>query len=510
MLNLSEKNIHLSAQAENKQQAIELVAQALEQAGNVEAGYLAGMLERETQTSTFLGNGIAIPHGTLETRPMVKETGVQVFQFPQGIEWGDGNKAYVVIGIAARSDEHLTLLRQLTQVLGDEEKAAKLATLQEVEKFRAILMGEETLEVKSEDLSLDVDTESLLTLIAINAGKLQNQGAVNNQFVAEVIASPALPLGSGLWLTDSVQGNEKNVLTFSRAKQAFQHNHKEVKGVLTVACVNEQIDELLARLLENSVQQALLNGNSQQILTALNGGEVSVESPAPTNTSSENAGTVIGTFTVRNEHGLHARPSAVLVNEVKKFASKITVENLTRGGEAISAKSLMKIVALGATLGHRLRFSAVGEDAKQAIEAIGKAIADGLGEEVSSLSPKEPDHIEVIDESNTASEKTAEKTTALDNQDPSESVEAVFMVRNEHGLHARPAAVLVNEVKKYNASVAVQNVDRDSQLVSAKSLMKVVALGVVKGHRLRFVATGEEAQKALDGIGAAIEAGLGE
>ncbi|URL06848.1 fused PTS fructose transporter subunit IIA/HPr protein [Avibacterium sp. 21-595] len=510
MLNLSENNIHLSAQAENKQQAIELVAQALEQAGNVEAGYLAGMLARETQTSTFLGNGIAIPHGTLETRPMVKQTGVQVFQFPQGIEWGEGNKAYVVIGIAARSDEHLTLLRQLTQVLGDEEKAAKLATLQEVDKFRAILMGQETLQVKSEDVSLEVETESLLTLIAMNAGKLQQQGAVNNQFVAEVIASPALPLGGGLWLTDSVQGNEKNALTFSRAKQAFQHSHKEVKGVLTVACVNEKIDELLARLLENSVQQTLLNGNANQILTALNGGEVSVASPAPANTNSENAGTVIGTFTVRNEHGLHARPSAVLVNEVKKFASKITVENLTRGGEAISAKSLMKIVALGATFGHRLRFRAVGEDAKHAIESIGKAIAEGLGEEVSSLSPKEPDQIEVVGESTTNNEKMPEKSTALENHDPSESVEAIFVVRNEHGLHARPAAVLVNEVKKYNASVAVQNVDRDSQLVSAKSLMKVVALGVVKGHRLRFVATGEEAQQALAGIGAAIEAGLGE
>lgn len=139
-----------------------------------------------------------------------------------------------------------------------KKKAAKLATLQEVEKFRAILMGEETLEVKSEDLSLDVDTESLLTLIAINAGKLQNQGAVNNQFVAEVIASPALPLGGGLWLTDSVQGNEKNALAFSRAKQVFQHNHKEVKGVLTVACVNEQIDELLARLLRKFLAASLI------------------------------------------------------------------------------------------------------------------------------------------------------------------------------------------------------------------------------------------------------------
>lgn len=111
MLELSENNIHLNAKASDKQQAIEMAAAALEQAGYVESGYLAGMLAREGQTSTFLGNGIAIPHGTLDTRAMVKKTGVQVFQFPQGIEWSEGNIAYVVIGIAARSDEHLALLR---------------------------------------------------------------------------------------------------------------------------------------------------------------------------------------------------------------------------------------------------------------------------------------------------------------------------------------------------------------------------------------------------------------
>ena len=83
---------------------------------------------------------------------------------------------------------------------------------------------------------------------------------------------------------------------------------------------------------------------------------------------------------IRNEHGLHARPSAVLVNEVKKFASKITVQNLTRETALVSAKSLMKIVALGVTQGHRLRFVAEGDDAKQAIEALGKIIASGLGE----------------------------------------------------------------------------------------------------------------------------------
>ena len=516
MFNLPESNIHLAASADNKQQAITLAANALEQAGYVESGYLQGMLGREQQTSTFLGNGIAIPHGTLETRRMVKNTGVQIFQFPQGIEWGEGNIAYVVIGIAARSDEHLALLRQLTHVLGDEDTAAKLATLTDVKKFRAILMGEaDEFNVVDENISLDVDTSSLLTLIAINAGKLEQQSAVNHQYVSEVIANPALPLAQGLWVTDAAVGNQKNGLAFSRAKQAFNLNNKIVHGVVTVAYANEQIDEVLARLLDAKVQQILLNGDSTQIAAALNGKAIpQATTQATTQTTSTSSavpsvatGSVVGTFTIRNEHGLHARPSAILVNEVKKFTSKITVENLTRASAPVSAKSLMKIVALGVTQGHRLRFVAEGDDAQAAVEAIGKVIASGLGETISAVPPSEPDSIEVMEQVVPAI-STPSGESAVEN--PSESVEGIFEVKNEHGLHARPAAILVSEVKKYNANIAVQNLDRDTPLVSAKSLMKVVALGVVKGHRLRFVASGEQAQQAIDGIGAVINAGLGE
>ena len=499
MLELSESNIHLNANAADKQQAIEMAASALVQADNVENGYLQGMLAREQQTSTFLGNGIAIPHGTLDTRSMVKKTGVQVFQFPQGIEWGEGNIAYVVIGIAARSDEHLSLLRQLTYVLSDEDTAAKLAKIIDVAEFRAILMGEtiELFKIPAANISLDVDTQSLLTLVAINAGQLQVQSAVENCFISEVINNAALPLGKGLWVTDSVVGNVKNDLAFSRAKTIFSHNGKAVKGVITVSAVNDQINPTLARLLDDDVQTTLLNGNSTEILTALLGSENEVETQSV-------EGAVVGTFTIRNEHGLHARPSANLVNEVKKFTSKITVQNLTRESEVVSAKSLMKIVALGVTQGHRLRFVAEGEDAKQAIDALGKVIADGLGENVSAVPPSEPDTIEIM------GEQIHAPAVSEDNNLPANAIEAVFVIKNEHGLHARPSAVLVNEVKKYNASVAVQNLDRNSQLVSAKSLMKIVALGVVKGTRLRFVATGDEAQQAIDGIGAVIESGLGE
>ena len=499
MLELSESNIHLNANAADKQQAIEMAASALVQADNVENGYLQGMLAREQQTSTFLGNGIAIPHGTLDTRSMVKKTGVQVFQFPQGIEWGEGNIAHVVIGIAARSDEHLSLLRQLTHVLSDEDTAAKLAKITDVAEFRAILMGEtiEPFEIPAANISLDVDTQSLLTLVAINAGQLQVQSAVENRFISEVINNAALPLGKGLWVTDSVIGNVKNALAFSRAKTIFSHNGKAVKGVITVSAVSDQINPTLARLLDDDVQTTLLNGNSTEILTALLGSSSDVETQSV-------EGAVVGTFTIRNEHGLHARPSANLVNEVKKFTSKITVQNLTRESEVVSAKSLMKIVALGVTQGHRLRFVAEGEDAKQAIEALGKAIADGLGENVSAVPPSEPDTIEIM------GEQIHVPAVSEDNNLPANAIEAVFVIKNEHGLHARPSAVLVNEVKKYNASVAVQNLDRNSQLVSAKSLMKIVALGVVRGTRLRFVATGDEAQQAIDGIGAVIESGLGE
>ena len=303
--------------------------------------------------------------------------------------------------------------------------------------------------MNADNLSLNVDTQSLLTLIAINAGKLEQQSAVNNQYVSEVIANPALPLAQGLWVTDAAVGNQKNALAFSRAVQPFQLNNKAVHGVVTVAYVNDQINDTLARLLDPQVQQVLLNGDSAQIAAALNGKPIPQATTQTTSTASAApsvaASSVVGTFTIRNEHGLHARPSAILVNEVKKFTSKITVENLTRGGASVNAKSLMKIVALGVTQGHRLRFVAEGDDAQVAMEAIGNVIAAGLGEGVSAVPPSEPDTIEVAGDAAPATSAPSSESAV---ENPSESVEGIFEVKNEHGLHARPAAILVSEVKK--------------------------------------------------------------
>ena len=90
-----------------------MVAQKMVDAGLIEAPYVDGMLRRNSELY-LSGNGIAIPHGTTDTREQVKQTGVRVLHFADGVNWGDGQIAHVVIGIAARSDEHLGILRQLT------------------------------------------------------------------------------------------------------------------------------------------------------------------------------------------------------------------------------------------------------------------------------------------------------------------------------------------------------------------------------------------------------------
>ena len=122
MFNLPESNIHLAVSADNKQQAITLAANALEQAGYVESGYLQGMLGREQQTSTFLGNGIAIPHGTLVAKDAVLKTGIVFCQYPEGVSFSNdpNEKAYLVIGIAAQNNEHIGVIAALTNALDSE------------------------------------------------------------------------------------------------------------------------------------------------------------------------------------------------------------------------------------------------------------------------------------------------------------------------------------------------------------------------------------------------------
>lgn len=214
-------------------------------------GYINGMLAREQQTSTFLGNGIAIPHGTTDTRDQVLKTGVQVYQFPQGVTWGEGQTAYVAIGIAASSDEHLGLLRQLTHVLSDDSVAEQLKSATTAEELRALLMGEkqsEALKLDNETLTTDVVASDLLTLQALNAARLKEAGAVDASFVSRTINDKPLNLGQGIWLNDSTEGNLRSAVAVSRAASAFTSDEQPVSLLITVAMADDQPTAVLNRL----------------------------------------------------------------------------------------------------------------------------------------------------------------------------------------------------------------------------------------------------------------------
>ncbi|PWW09669.1 fused PTS fructose transporter subunit IIA/HPr protein [Mangrovibacter plantisponsor] len=374
MFQLSVHDIHPGAAATNKEEAIRLVAGALVQAGNVADGYLNGMLAREQQTSTFLGNGIAIPHGTTDTRDQVLKTGVQVFQFPEGIRWGEDQVAYVAIGIAASSDEHLGLLRQLTHVLSDDSVAEQLKNAKTAEALRAILMGETQaadLKLDNDTLSLDVNATDLVTLQALNAGRLKAAGAADASFVAQAVAGKPLYLGQGIWLNDSTDGNLASAVAVARPAQSIEENGQPVGLLLTVAVADDQSLQVLNRLSDLLISQKadrLVKADAPTLLAVLTS-----DAPLPEDVLNAE-------FVVRNEHGLHARPGTVLVNTIKQFTSDITVTNLDGSGKPANGRSLMKVVALGVKQGHRLRFTAQGDDAEQALAAIGEAIAAGLGE----------------------------------------------------------------------------------------------------------------------------------
>jgi len=130
--------IRLGLRAADKWDAIRQCGAVLLELDAVEAGYPETMLEREKSVSTFIGEGVAIPHGTDESRALVKNTTLGVLQFPSGVDW-DGQTVTICVAIAAKGDEHVTVLSALAQILMNPEQAERLRTSSSPEEVRTLL-----------------------------------------------------------------------------------------------------------------------------------------------------------------------------------------------------------------------------------------------------------------------------------------------------------------------------------------------------------------------------------
>lgn len=109
-----------------KDEAIKLLGKQMAEMGYVEDAYYEFMLERERTSTTFIGNNVAIPHGTSEGKSKVKKSGIVIHQYPQGIDFGNGNIANLLIGIAGKNDEHVDIISNIADVIEEEEIVEKL------------------------------------------------------------------------------------------------------------------------------------------------------------------------------------------------------------------------------------------------------------------------------------------------------------------------------------------------------------------------------------------------
>ncbi|AVT56786.1 MULTISPECIES: PTS mannitol transporter subunit IICBA [Pectobacterium] len=146
LFQLGAGNVFLNQHATDKEQAIRFAGEQLVKGGYVEPAYVEAMLEREKLTSTYLGESIAVPHGTIEAKDRVLKTGVVFCQYPEGVRFGDEEDevARLVIGIAARNNEHIQVITSLTNALDDDAVIERLAQTQDVQEVLDLLSGKKS------------------------------------------------------------------------------------------------------------------------------------------------------------------------------------------------------------------------------------------------------------------------------------------------------------------------------------------------------------------------------
>lgn len=126
------EGIQLNQTPGTKEEAIQAAGELMCKLGYVDETYVDAMQEREKLVTTYMGMGIAIPHGTTQAKGTVKKTGIVLFQYPEGVPFGD-EKANLVFGIAGIGDEHLDLLAKICEVLEDETVLEEMKTTNDVE-----------------------------------------------------------------------------------------------------------------------------------------------------------------------------------------------------------------------------------------------------------------------------------------------------------------------------------------------------------------------------------------
>jgi len=135
---LADSSIVLNGSARTRDEAINEAGRLLVATGAVDAAYVDSMHEREQSVSTFMGNGLAIPHGTNDAKDSIRRSAMSFVRYPDPVDW-NGNETKFVVGIAGAGGEHLGLLSKLATVFTDADKVAQLERATTIAEVRDVI-----------------------------------------------------------------------------------------------------------------------------------------------------------------------------------------------------------------------------------------------------------------------------------------------------------------------------------------------------------------------------------
>lgn len=136
---LSEENIALNVKVKDKEEAIRYAGKILVENAYTTPKYIEHMMERERRFSVYIGNHLAIPHGIESSDSEIYTSGLSVVQIPEGVDFGDGNIAYVVIGIAGKDGTHLNMLSNIALICAEEENIEKMRHAENKQEIMELL-----------------------------------------------------------------------------------------------------------------------------------------------------------------------------------------------------------------------------------------------------------------------------------------------------------------------------------------------------------------------------------
>ncbi|NYF15809.1 PTS system mannitol-specific IIA component [Microbacterium sp. AK009] len=140
---LTPGQVRIHAGSATREEAMREAAEILESVGAVTGAYFDAMQQREQTVSTYMGNELAIPHGTNETKDTILESGLSVVRYDGGVDWG-GEQVTFVIGIAGKGDEHLEILSRIALLFSEEDDVARLKTTSTAQElYDAVAAGVE-------------------------------------------------------------------------------------------------------------------------------------------------------------------------------------------------------------------------------------------------------------------------------------------------------------------------------------------------------------------------------